>query len=129
MLCACLWCVVVPSSSGGDLETPLLTVKLIGHRTFQTFSVCLFSTRKAHNAACCCYKGPRLSLIRISHLSRPRHRLHRKKTNQNLFMIFSDISSVSLFVFFNFIIKKNFLSEQCNWASLRHTIIWQNMTL
>lgn len=41
---ACLLCVVVPSSSDGDLETPLLMVKLIGHGTFQTFSLRLFST-------------------------------------------------------------------------------------
>lgn len=35
----------------GDLLSPLLMVKLIGHSTFPAFSVCLFFTRKAHNAA------------------------------------------------------------------------------
>lgn len=69
MLCACLLYAVVPSSSGWDLENPLLMVKLIGHGAFQTFSVCLFSTRKVHNAACCCYKEPTLSLICTLYLS------------------------------------------------------------
>lgn len=68
-VCACLLCVVVPSSSGRDLENPLLTVKLIGHGAFQTFSLCLFSTRKVHNAACCCYKEPSLPLICTLYLS------------------------------------------------------------
>lgn len=39
-LCACLICAAVPSSSGGDLENPLLIVRLIGHVAFQTFSGC-----------------------------------------------------------------------------------------
>lgn len=80
MLCACLLYVVVPSSSGWDLENPLLMVKLIGHGAFQTFSVCLFSTRKVHNAACCCYKEPSLSLICTLYLSiGPRHGWNRHK--------------------------------------------------
>lgn len=72
-LCACLLCAAVPSSSGGDLENPLLIVRLIGHVAFQTFSGCLFSTRKVPDAAGCCYKAPRPSLNCTSHLSMPRH--------------------------------------------------------
>lgn len=74
MLCACLLYVGLPSSSGWDLENPLLVVKLTGHGAFQTFSGCLFSTRKVHNAACCCSEEPSLSLICTIHLSVwPRH--------------------------------------------------------
>lgn len=87
----CCMQAVVPSSSGGDLETPFLMVKLIGHSTFQTFSDCLFSTRKAHNAACCRYKELCLSLICTSHLSRPQHQL-RRKTSCDFHFFFSILS-------------------------------------
>lgn len=75
--CAPVCCVqlsrALQQRSVGIWENPLLRVRLKGHVAFQTFSGCLFSTRKIPNAAgAAVTKGARTSLKCTSHLSMPR---------------------------------------------------------
>lgn len=105
----------------GDLLSPLLMVKLIGHSTFPAFSVCLFFTRKAHNAAT---KG-RVCLWSAYHtwVGLDIDWIARKEKSEFVFWLFRQLSlafiPTSKLGFFG--IHPKLLSAQSNWASISAT--------